>query len=200
MDQLHQKINQKSKMNRLNRLIPLQLHHQIRKAPIRLHQLRRRTHKPIRHLPHAAEEPILVYPLRLVHEVRKLNGESVHASLVARDGRDLGNYDGPAVARVHGFEVGDAGVAGGAVVVQADVVGRGGRGEGHEFGEPALAVVVVGDGGTGEFLPALLAQGHHLVVPCLRGALRRDAVLVGLVEEVDDGFVAVEDVLPVAAG
>ena len=37
-------------------------------------------------------------------------------------------------------------------------------------------------------------------MPSLRRALRRDVVLVGLVEEVDDGLVGVEDVLPVAAG
>lgn len=37
-------------------------------------------------------------------------------------------------------------------------------------------------------------------MPRLRRALRWDAVLVGFVKEVDDGLVAIEDVLPVAAG
>ncbi len=37
-------------------------------------------------------------------------------------------------------------------------------------------------------------------MPRLRRALRRNVILVGLVEEVDDVFVAVEDVLPVGAG
>lgn len=37
-------------------------------------------------------------------------------------------------------------------------------------------------------------------MPRLRRALRGDVVLVGLVEEMDDGLVAVEDVLPVATG
>ena len=46
----------------------------------------------------------------------------------------------------------------------------------------------------------VLAEGYHLVVPRLRGARRGDVVFVGLVEEVDDGFGAVEDVLPVLAG
>ena len=36
-------------------------------------------------------------------------------------------------------------------------------------------------------------------MPGLRGAGGRDVVFVGFVEEVDDGFVAVEDVLPVLA-
>lgn len=37
-------------------------------------------------------------------------------------------------------------------------------------------------------------------MPRLRRALRCDVVLVRLVEEMDDGLVAVENVLPVAAG
>ena len=186
-------------MHRLNRLIPLQLHHQIRKPPIRLHQLRRRADEPIRQLPHAPEEPVLENPLRLVHPVGQLDREAVHARLIPRGGRDLRHDDRLAVARVHAFQVLDAGVAVGAVVVQAEVVGWGGGGEAHEFFEPALAGGVVGDGGADEFLPLVLAQGHHLRVPGLRGAWRRDVVLVGLVEEVDDGLRAVEDVLPVPA-
>ena len=144
-------------MNRLNRLIPLQLHHQIRKPPIRLHQPRRRTDEPVRQLAHAAEEPILKHPLRLVHEVGQLDREAVHAVCVPRDGRDLRQDDRLPVARVHALEVPDAGVAVGAVVVQPEVVGRGGGGEAHEVLEPALPVVVVGDGGADELLPALSA-------------------------------------------
>lgn len=188
------------KMNGLDRLIPLQLHHQIRKPPIRLHQLRRRTHKPIRQPPHGAEKPILEDPLRLIHPIGQLDREAVHAGFVPRDGRDLRDDDGSAVVRVHGFEVLDAGVAVGAVVVEADEIGRGGGDEAHEFLEPSLAVFVVGDGGADEFLPAVLAQGYHLVVPGLGRALGGDVVLVRFVEEVDDGLGAVEDVLPVAAG
>ncbi len=187
-------------MHRLNRLIPLQLHHQIRKPPIRLHQLRRRTHEPIRQLPHAAEKPVLEDPLRLVHPVGQLDREAVHARPVARDGRDLRHDDRQAVVRVHALQVLDARLAVGAVVVQAEVVGRGGGGQPHEFLEPVLAGGVVGDGGADELLALVLAQGHHLRVPGLRGAGGGDVVFVGLVEEVDDGLRAVEDVLPVAAG
>lgn len=187
-------------MHRLNRLIPLQLHHQIRKPPIRLHQPRRRTDEAIRQLPHAAKEPILEDPLRLVHKVGQSDREAVHAGGIPGDGRDLGHDDRATVAGVHALEVPNASVAVGAVVVEADVVGRVGGGEAHEVFEPALAVLVVGDGGPDEFLAPVPSQGHHLAVPGLRRALRGDVVLVGLVEEVDDGFVALEYVLPVAAG
>ena len=37
-------------------------------------------------------------------------------------------------------------------------------------------------------------------MPSLRRALRTDVVLIRFVEEMDDGLVAVEDILPVAAG
>lgn len=84
--------------------------------------------------------------------------------------------------------------------MEADEIGRVGRDEGHELLEPALAVVVIGDGRPDEFLAVVLAQGHHLVVPGLGGALGGDVVFVGLVEEVDDGLGAGEDVLPVLAG
>ena len=101
---------------------------------------------------------------------------------------------------MHGLEVVDAGVAVGAVVVQSDVIGRVRGDEMHELFEPLLAVLVVRHGGADEFLALVLTQGQHLIVPGLRGALRGDVVLVGLVEEVDDGLVGVEDVLPVGAG
>ena len=101
--------------------------------------------------------------------------------------------------RVHGFQVRDARGGRSAVVMEADEIGRLGRHEGHELLEPALAVVVIGDGRPDEFLAVVLAQGYHLVVPGLGGALGGDVVLVGLVEEVDDGRGAGEDVLPVLA-
>ena len=186
-------------MDRLDRLIPLQLHHQIRKATIGLHELGGGTDEAIRQLAHAAEEAILEDPVGLVHEICQLDGEAVDAGVVAGGGGDLGHDEGLVVAGVHGFEILDAGVAVGAVVVEAEVVGRGGGDEGHELGEPALAIVVVGDGGADELLPVVLAQGHHLRVPGLRGAGGRDVVLVRLVEEVDDGSRAVEDVAPVVA-
>ena len=186
-------------MNRLNRLISLQLHHQIREAPIRLHQPCVGADEPIRQLAHAPKEAILKHPVRLVHEVGQLDREAVHARLIPGHGRNLGHDDGPAVARVHALEVLDAGVAVGAVVVEPDVVGRVGGDEAHKLLEPLLAVGVVGHGRPDQLLAPMLPQRHHLVVPGLRRALRGDVVLVGLVEEVDDGLVAVEDVLPVRA-
>ena len=187
-------------MNRLNRLIPLQLHHQIRKAPIRLHQSRLRTHKPIRQLPHRAKKPILKHPLRLIHEIGQLNRKPIHARLIPRNGRNLRHDDRLAVAGVHALQVSDARIAVGAVVMQTEIIRWVSGNEMHPFFEPALAGGVVGDGRGDEFFPPVGAQGYHLGVPGLGGALGGDVVLVGLVEEVDDGFVAVEDVLPVLAG
>lgn len=187
-------------MNWLDGLIPLQFHHQIGEPPIRLHQLRRGTHKPIRQLTHAAKESILEDPLRLIHKVGKLNREAIHTSLIARGRCDLRNDDGPAVSSVHGFQVANALVAVGTVVVEADVVRWGGRSKVHELFEPSLPILIVGHRGTHEFLPPVLSQRHHLVVPSLRRALRSYVVLVGLVEEMDDGLLAVEYILPVSTG
>ena len=98
---------------------------------------------------------------------------------------------------VHGFQIGDTSGARSAVVVETDVIGRVAGDEGHELREPALAIFVIGNGRPDELFPMDLAQGHHLVVPSLRCALGGDVVFVGLVEEVDDGFGAGEDVVPV---
>ena len=187
-------------VHRLNRLIPLQLHHQIIEPAIRLHQLRGRTHEPIRQLPHTPEKPILKHPLLLIHEIRHRNREPIHARLIPRNGRDFRHDEGFLVVGVHGLEVRDAGGGGGAVVMEADEVGRVGRDEGHELLEPALTILVIRHGRTDEFLAVVLTQGDHLVVPGLCGALRGDVVFIRLVEEVDDGFLAGEDVLPVLAG
>lgn len=187
-------------MNRLNGLIPLQLHHQIREATIRLHQLRRRTDKPIRQLAHTAKKAILENPLGLIHEIRKLYREAINTILVARRGGDFGNDDRPAVSGMHSFQVLDAGFAIGAVVVQANVVRWVGGDEVHELLEPSLPILIIRHRWSYEFLPPVSSQWHHLVVPCLRRALGCDVVLIRLVEEMDDGLVAVEDVLPVAAG
>ena len=183
----------------LHRQLILQLDLQLREPSIRLHQTSRRTDEPIRQLPHAAEKPILKHPVRLVHEIDHLGREAVHARLVPRNGRDLGQDDGFAVFAVHVLEVLDAGVAIGAVVMETEVIGRVGRDEVHKVLQPLLAIRIVGHGGTDEFLAPLLPQRHHLVVPGLRRALRADAILIRLVEVVDDVFLGVEDVLPVLA-
>ena len=100
---------------------------------------------------------------------------------------------------VHGLEVRDAGVGVGAVVMEADEIRRVGRDEGHELFEPALTILIIRDGRTNKFLPVVLTQWHHLVEPGFCGALRGDVIFIGLVEEVDDGFGAGEDVGPVLA-
>lgn len=177
----------------------LQLDLQLREPTIRLHQASRRTHKPVRQLPHAAEKPILKHPLRLIHEISHLDREAIHARLITGNGRDFGQNDGLAVFVVHVFQVLDAGVAIGAVVVESEVIGRIGRDEMHEVLQPLLAILIVRHGRTDEFLPPVLSQRDHLIMPGLRRALRADAVLVRFVEVVDDVFLGVEDVLPVLA-
>ena len=183
----------------LHRQLILQLDLQLRKPPIRLHQASRRADEPIRQLPHAAEKPILKHPLRLIHKVGHLDRKAVHARLIPRNGRDLGQNDRLPVFIVHVFQVLDARVAVGAVVVESDVIGRIGRDEMHEVFQPFLAILIVRHGRTDQFLPLLLSQGHHLIMPRLRRALRADAVLVRLVEVMDNVFLGVEDVLPVLA-
>ena len=186
-------------MNRLNRLIPLQLHHQVREATIRLHQLRRRTDESISQLTHAAKKAVLENPLRLIHKVGELNRKAIDTILIARDGGDLRNDYRLAVTGMYSFQVLNADVAIGAVVVEANVVRWVGRGEVHELLEPSLPIFVIRDRGSYEFLSPMLSQRHHLGMPSLRRALGGDIVLIRLVEEMDDGLVAVEDVLPVAA-
>ena len=178
----------------------LQLQHQIREPTIRLHQARRRTHKPIRQLAHSAEKAILKDPVRFIHKVGQLDGEAVHTRLVTGDGRDFGNDNGPSVLIVHVLQVANASVAIGTVIMKPDIVGWIGRDEVHEILEPFLPVGIIRHGRADEFLALLISQGHHLIVPGLRRALRGDAVLIRLVEEMDDGLVAVEDVLPIATG
>lgn len=70
-----------------------QLLHQRREMPIRLHQLRLRTDKPIRHRPHAPEKRILEDPVRLVHPVGQLGRKLHHIVVVPRYGRDFRDHD-----------------------------------------------------------------------------------------------------------
>ena len=183
----------------LHRLLILQLNHQIRKPPIRPHQTSRRTHKPIRQFPHASKEPILKDPISLIHEISQLDGKSIHARLVPRNGRDLRHDNGLAVFIVHTLEVLNAGIAVGAVIVESKIIRWIGRNETHEFLQPFLSILVVRRGRTDEFLPLLLPQRHHLIVPRLRRPLRTDAVLIWLIEEMYNMFLGVEDILPVLA-
>ena len=183
----------------LHRHFILQLDLQLREPPIRLHQASRRTNEPIRQLPHAAEKPILKHPLRLIHEIGHLNREAIHAGFIPSNGRDFGQNDRLVVFIMHVLQVLDARVAVGTVVVESEVIGRIGRDAMHKVLQPLLTILIIRHGRTDEFLPPLLSQRDHLIVPGLRGALRGDAVLVRLVEVVDDVFLGVEDVLPVRA-
>lgn len=159
-------------MHRLHRLLLLQLNHQLREPPIRLHQTRRRTHKPIRQLPHASKEPILKHPLRLVHEIGQLDRKAVDARLIPCDGCDFRYDDRPAIFRVHVLEVLNAGVAIRAVVVQADIVGRVRGDEMHELLQPFLPILIIRHGGADQFFALVLSQRYHLIMPRLRRALR----------------------------
>ena len=101
---------------------------------------------------------------------------------------------------MHTFQIPNAIIAIGAVVMETQII-RWVRGdEMHELLEPSLPILVIRHGRTYEFLPPVSSQRHHLIVPSQRGALGGDVVLVGFVEEMDDGLGGVEDVLPVAAG
>ena len=100
---------------------------------------------------------------------------------------------------MHSFEVLDAGITVGAVVVESDVIRRVRGDEMHELFEPFLPILVIGDRRPYQFLSLMLSQRYHLVMPRLRRALWRDGILIWLVEEMDDGLVAVEDILPVGA-
>lgn len=183
-----------------HRLITHQVPHELCKVSIRLHQRGLRTDKIIRHLPHGAEEGILKDEVGLVHPVGDVEGELIDFVFIARDAGDLGDDDFEVgVLLVHVLDEGN-GVGGfGAVVVEAEEVGRVALDEGEEFVDPVLAVLVVGAAGADELFAVLATQGEHLVVPVLLGFFGADAVAFGLVEEVHDVALAVEDVLPVLA-
>ena len=68
----------------VHRLIPHQLVHQIRKRPIRIHQLRRRTDKVIRKVLHASKKAVLENIVRAVHPVGNLGRESDNGRQVSR--------------------------------------------------------------------------------------------------------------------
>ena len=104
------------------------------------------------------------------------------------------------VSGLHAFEVLNAGITVGTVVVKSDIIRRVRGDKTHELFEPSLPILVIRDRWPNQLLPLMLSQRYHLVVPRLRRALRRDIILVRLVEEMDDGLVAVEDILPVGAG
>ncbi len=120
---------------------------------------------------HAAEEAILEHVVRAVHPVGYLDREAVDGSLVLSRGGDFGDDDGEVrVQVVHILDLGDGGVAGGAVVVHAEVVGRVAGDFAHKVGDPGVAGGVAGAGGADE-LVALGAEGEHLVVPGVGGLL-----------------------------
>lgn len=104
------------------------------------------------------------------------------------------------VSGLHAFEVLNAGITVGAVVVKSDIIRRVRGDKVHELFEPSLPILVIRHRWPYQLLPFMLSQRYHLVMPRLRRALRRDIILVRLVEEMDDGLVAVEDILPIGAG
>ncbi len=186
---------------RLHGHLPHQLIHQLGKTPIRLHQLRLGAHIPIRHLPHAAEKRILEDPIRLIHPIAQLGRELKHLLPIPRDGRNLRHHD---FVRLRELLVQirdeiDGVLRVGAVIMHPQEIRRVARDAVHEIREPFLARRVAGARGPDEFLPLVLAQGEHFVVPDFGGVFGGNAGAFGLVEEEDDGFLAVLDVVPVAA-
>lgn len=87
----------------------------------------------------------------------------------------------------------------GAVVMHPQEIGRGAGNAVHEIREPFLPRRVAGAGRADEFFALVLAQGQHFVVPDFGGVFGGNAGAFGLVEEEDDGFFAVLDVVPVVA-
>ena len=184
----------------MHRLIPHQLVHQIRKRPILLHQLRRRTHKPIRDPLHAAKKPILKHIIRLIHPISNLHRKPHHVRLLARRRRNLRHDDRQLrMQAMHTLDLPDRRIAVLAVVVHTKIIGRGAGDSAHEVGEPGAAGVVAGAGGADE-LVALAAEREYLGIPDVGGLLRGDAAALGLVEEVDDAVLGALDGGPVVAG
>lgn len=70
----------------------------------------------------------------------------------------------------------------------------------HEILDPFLALGIARAGRADQLLPLMLAQREHLLAPDIGRVLGSDARAFRLVEEQDDGFLCVLDVLPVAAG
>ena len=65
-----------------NRLVRSDFHHQVREAPIRVHELSRRTDEAICKPTHATKEAILKYPVRSIHGIRRLHREIVHTTSI----------------------------------------------------------------------------------------------------------------------
>ena len=121
--------------------------------------------------------------------------------MVPSSGCDLGDDNGLVrVLLVHGLQVCARRVPVGAVVVQAQEIGRIATHTVHEFGDPRLPGWIAGAGRTDEFLALVLAKREHAIEPEVRGMLGRDTSAFGLVEEVDDLLVARFDIVPVGAG
>ena len=100
---------------------------------------------------------------------------------------------------MHVLDLLDGGVAVGAVVVHAEVVGGVGGDLAHEIRDPGVAGVVAGAGRADE-LVALVSEREDLAVPRVGGLLGGDAVAFGLVEEVDDAVLRCLDGVPVGSG
>lgn len=98
---------------------------------------------------------------------------------------------------VHGLEVLDGSISIGAIVVNAEEIGRVGRNAVHEVGDPSLPLFVAGAGGTDEFFAFLLAERQHLLDPDIGGMLGGDTGALGLIEEVDDRLIGIFNVGPV---
>lgn len=123
-------------------LIPLQLLHQVGEAPVWSHQLSIRADKTVGEIPHASKKAIFEDPVRLIHEVGQLDGEVVDASNIAVNGRDLGYHNGLRVLGMHLFQVLDAGIAIGTVIMQAQEVRWLIMDAAHEISQPVFAVLV----------------------------------------------------------
>ena len=127
----------------MHRLIPHQFKHQIRKRPVRIHQLRRRTDKVIRKLLHASKNPILENIVGTVHPVDHLHYKAHNRWLVSPGRRNFRHNNRLVrVQVVHVLDFLNRSVAIRPVVVHSEVV-RGIAGDlAHEIRNPGMASVI----------------------------------------------------------
>lgn len=163
-----------------------------RQVAVEIEQLRGRADEVVRDLARHAEEAILEDPVLGIEPLRHLAREGVDLARVAVGARDLRHDDGDAVGVVLAPDVGLGGgdlVAGGGalrrVEVDAQVVGLlVGAQVRHELLEPGGAGRVARGRGPHELGAVLGAQRREAPAPRVGGVGGRDALALGLVEEV----------------
>lgn len=97
---------------------------------------------------------------------------------------------------VHILQICNHGIAICTIIVQAKIVGRVSGHKCHPFVDPILSILVVRAGWTDQLL-FIVPEGQHVGIPEVSCMLGCDASTLGLVEEVNDWFIGLQDVLPI---